>query len=200
MKQKYPNQIVNLQNNFFIFPSPLFLNIKRVLLLLVFVFYGATVSAQVLNSNNSIPTIMEVKSFITALRASEQNSGSTYSSAQNVENLLYNIQPSIYLTSGGVKTYGEKPKNLFTDIPSLNGLNNLSLLKNNIEIVIIKIDSANDLNSKIDLSVFSGFTNLKYIYILSRVTTTEQKITSMISNYDEKYSVFYKIDSGDTNQ
>ena len=37
MKKKYPNQIVNLQNNFSLVQNLLFLTLKRVLLLLVFI-------------------------------------------------------------------------------------------------------------------------------------------------------------------
>ena len=106
----------------------------------------------------------------------------------------------MYYFSGSVKTYGEKPKNLFTDIPSLNGISNADILKNNIELVVIKIKNAAELNSVIDLSVLSGYKNLKYIYVISGVSTAQENITRMIRNYEDKYSVFYKIDKGDNNQ
>ena len=73
-------------------------------------------------------------------------------------------------------------------------------MKNNIEIVTIKINSATELSSTIDLSVFSNFKNLKYIYIVSSVSTTDVALSKMILNYDEKYSIFYKVEKGDTNQ
>jgi hypothetical protein len=120
--------------------------------------------------------------------------------AQNLENLLYKVQPSIYFNSGNVKTYGEKPKVFFVDARSLNRISNSNLLKNNIEIVTIKINSATELSSTIDLSVFSNFKNLKYIYIVSSVSTTDVALSKMILNYDEKYSIFYKVEKGDTNQ
>jgi hypothetical protein len=143
---------------------------------------------------------MDVNSFLSSMRTSEQNRRATYSNAAHIEDLLHKVQPSVYYFSGNVKTYGEKPKNLFTDIPSLNGLNNSDMLKNNIEIVILKVKNAIDLNSTIDLSMLSSFKSLKYIYIVSSVPTTTENITRMIRNYEEKYSVFYKIDKGDNNQ
>lgn len=171
------------------------LSIKSLLFILLFSFTFIHVSAQ--SGNTSTPSIMEVNAYISSLKAAEQNSTSSFSNAQNVENLVTDIQSSIYFNSGMVKTYGEKPKNLFTDITSLNGLSAASLKKNNIEIIIITINSTNDLNSKIDLSLFEDFYKLKYIYIKSTVITTEQNITKMFLNYDEQYSIFYKIEKGE---
>jgi hypothetical protein len=143
------------------------------------------------------PTIMEVNGYISSLKGIEQNSPSSFSKAHNVEDLVYKLQSSVYFNSGVVKTFGENPKNLYTDIASLDGISSASLLKKNIEIVIIKINSVNDLNSKIDLAVFSDFYKLKYIYIVSSVNTTEQNITKMFLNFDEQYSIFYKIEKGE---
>ena len=66
-----------------------------------------------------------------------------------------------------------------------------------IEIVIIKIDNASQLNASINLALLSNFKKLKYIYIVSSITISSNEIANMITNYDEKYSVFYKIDKGD---
>jgi hypothetical protein len=194
MQKTTSKQVVNLQNFFYILQKPLFSILKGVMIVAVFTSFCSTISAQ--NSISSTP-VLEVKSYISSLRTLEQNSKSTYSNAQNLEDLLSKVQPSIYFFSGDIKSYGEKPKNLYAGIGSLNGISNASLLKNNIEIVIIKIDSNNDLNSTIDLNVFSNFYKLKYIYILSSISITEQDISKMILNYDEQYSIFYKIDKGE---
>jgi hypothetical protein len=89
------------------------------------------------------------------------------------------------------------PVNLFTDMNSLAQVDNLVTLKNNIEIVIIKIDNASQLNSSINLALLSNFKKLKYIYIASSIDISSSEIVNMITNYDEKYSIFYKIDKGD---
>lgn len=194
MKKNSPNLIFELLSNLIYIQRLLLSTKKRVTILLIFTFFCTAISAQ--NSITTTP-IVEVKSYISSLRTLEQNSNSTYSNAQNLEDLLYTVQPSIYLFSGDMKLYGEKPKNLYTEISSLNRISGVGLLKKNIEMVIIKIDNRNDLNSTIDLNVFSNFYKLKYIYVLSSIVITEQDISKMILNYDEKHSILYKIDKGE---
>jgi hypothetical protein len=194
MKKITPNLILELLSNLIYIQRLLLSTKKRVTIILVFTFFCTAISAQ--NSNTTTP-IVEVKSYISSLRTLEHNSNSTYSNAQNLEDLLYTVQPSIYFFSGDMKLYGEKPKNLYTEISSLNRISGVGLLKKNIEMVIIKIDNRNDLNSTIDLNVFSNFYKLKYIYILSSIVITEQDISKMILNYDEKHSILYKIDKGE---
>lgn len=195
MKKNTSNLIVYLRNNFISIQNPLFLDTKRILFISVFSLFGLIVSAQ--SSNTIIPQVLEVNTYISSLKTIEQNSGSSFSNSQNVENLVYKLQSSVYFNSGVVKTFGENPKNLYTDIDSLNGISSANLLKNNIEIVIINIHNTNDLNSKIDLDVFSDFYKLKYIYIVSSINATEQNIAKMFLNYDEQYSIFYKIEKGE---
>jgi hypothetical protein len=72
--------------------------------------------------------------------------------------------------------------------------------KSNIEMATIKIKSATDLNRTIDLSQFAELKNLKYIQLVSSVPTTEQVITNMIRNNQGQYSVFFKIQSNDSEQ
>lgn len=202
MNTKVPNIFINQLKTLFLFKLSPILIMKQLILLLIVAFYSASISAQVERQDGS-PQVMEVNSFIASLKPEANNLSSRKSvnpAAQNLENLLYKVQPSIYFDSGNVKTYGEKPKNFFVDARSLNKISNSNLLKNNIEIVTIKINSATELSSTIDLSVFSSFKNLKYIYIVSSVSTTDVALSKMILNYDEKYSIFYKVEKGDTNQ
>ncbi|MFT3796702.1 hypothetical protein [Flavobacterium sp.] len=175
---------------------------RKLLLLLVFMLFAVNTSAQ--DSRNSGSGVMEIKAFIASLRANEtasRNSNSNaYSPAQSVEDLVYKLQPSQYLKNGMVKTYGEKPRHLFLDKQSLNGLNNPALLKNNIDIVTIRINSANDLIGTIDLSLFSSFKSLKYVHIVSAVPATSSQLSNLVSNAEERLSVFYSIENGERNQ
>ncbi len=194
MKNYVPNELINQR-------KPLILMMRKLLLLLVFALYAANISAQ--DSRSTSPGIMEVKAFIASLRGNDvvSRGSSSFSPAQNVEDLLYKLQPSqYYYNSGAVKTYGEKPKHLFTDKQSLSGLNNPALLKNNIDIVTIRINSANDLIGTIDLSVFSNFKSLKYVHIVSTVPATASQFANMVSNADERLSVFYSVENGEKNQ
>lgn len=200
MKKSVPNQFTNPQNNVLLFRNPLILMMKRLLLLIVFAIYGQTIYAQDANRSVTGSSVPELSSFIASLRSSQPLSRNATPAPLKVENLLYKVQPSVYFYSGIVKTYGEKPKDLFTDFRSLSGLNNPAIEKNNIELVTIKVESAN-LNSTIDWSVFSDYPRLKYIYIISSVNTTAQTISNMAGNYNiEQYKVFYKIDKGESNQ
>lgn len=169
---------------------------KHLILLIIVTFYNVTISAQVSNLNNESTQIMEAKAFISNLKKSNQTSRNSSSKAQNVENLLYKLQPSVYLKATEVNTYGENPTNLYVEISSLNRINNAAILKDNIEIVTIKINTLSELNSTIDLSVFSSFDNLKYIYIICTVPTTNITLSKMIVNYNEKYGIIYTIDKG----
>lgn len=172
---------------------PQFLFVSKSMLLFVVILFSTTISGQ----SVSTPQIMEVNTYISSLKTMEQNTPSNFSNAKNVYNLVNDVQPSVYYYLGVVKTFGEKPTCLFTDFNSLQSIDNPAILKNNIEIVKLKIDDSNDLNSKIDLLLFSDYKNLKYIYIVSNLAINSQTIANMISNYNEKYSIFYSIDKGE---
>ena len=199
MKKKTQNLLFNPSNKILLFNKLTNIMRKKVMLLFVFVFSIVNISAQEAMLDDDVPRIMEVKSFISTLKSSEQSARRAYSSSENVEKLLYSIQPSVYLQSGDVTTYGERPTNLFMNISSMNGLTDSRILKNSIEIVTIKINNSNELNSIIDLSLFSSFKNLKYIHISSDVPANETSFSSMAQNFNAKYSVFYSINKGDYN-
>lgn len=195
MKTKFENQLINIQLKDLL----IHLSLKKQVYILLLFLSSLVMNAQATTTRNSSANILDEKAFIEALRVKDLSLNSTYSRAKNLEDLLYNIQPSVYLYSGVVNSYGEKPKNLFTSISSLSGINNPDILRNNIQIATIRIDNPNDLNSNIDLSVFDIFKNLKYIYIISSVDTTALHINSMIQNNNEGYNVFYTIQLGDNN-
>jgi hypothetical protein len=202
MKRHVPNELINQPDNVLLLRKPLILMMRKLLLLLVFVLFVTNASAQ--ESKNSGSGIPEVKAFIASLRATEQTSrqstGSDFSQANSIEDLVYKAHDAQYLSGGVVKTYGEKPRQLFVDITSLNGLNNPALLKNNVDIVTIRINSANDLNATIDLSQFSSFKSLKYVHIVSSVATSASHLASKVINPQERLTVFYSINNGEGNQ
>ncbi|HQW69601.1 MAG TPA: hypothetical protein PLH25_08030 [Flavobacterium sp.] len=199
MKTNIPNQLINLQTNKMFEKSNVTMRIK-VMLLLMFAMICANMSAQVGLESDDTPIVRELSTYLNSERGMRLSSSNTYSDVKNLEDLISNVQPSVYFYSGNVKTYGEKPKNLFTDLSSLNQLSNPSILKNNIEIVIISISNSNELNGTLDMSLFSSFKNLKYIYLTSKVAVSNSRISGMIQNNNEKYSVFYRVEDGDTNQ
>ncbi len=195
MKNMPLNLIVNLQNKFTSNQKTAFLISKRVGLIVVFTILSIPVFGQTTISSSTKP-IMEVNTYISSLKTMEFNATTSFSNAENLLDLLNKIQPSTYFYSGVEKTYGDKPRNLYTDNASLSVIPNSNLIKNDIEIAIIKISNSN-LSPTIDLSVFSSFAKLKYIYLQSNNSITDQDISKMIINYDERFNIFYKVDKGE---
>ncbi|SHN75574.1 hypothetical protein SAMN05444395_109124 [Flavobacterium fryxellicola] len=196
MKKKYITKKNFFPNLFTIRQSHLNLVVKSIILVL-FTFCTTSITAQVTKSNDKTPQVLEVKSFIAAMKAAEQNSRATYSQAKYLENLLSDVQQTIYFDSGQVKSYGEKPSSLITNTNSLNGILTSAINSGDIEIVTIKISNNVDLATPIDLSVFSNFSKLNYIYIVSNVSTTDISILKLIKNINPRYHVFYKIDKSE---
>ena len=174
---------------------------QKLLLILVLVsFYSSAFAQGTRSSQNGTIVLIELNSFLASHRTtSSARIASTNTGAINVQrlnDLVTQVQPSIYFYQGEIKTYGNAPTNLYTDANSLSQVNELISEKQNIEIVTIRINAASDLSSAIDLSVFSNFPNLKYIYIISNLETTESVIEGLIQNNEERFSMFYKIDKG----
>jgi hypothetical protein len=117
MVKNSPNQIVNLQNNFFLSRNLFFLFLKRFLPILALIFYCASLFAQVSSENNFALSIKKVKLFNSDLRLSEQKQSTTLSNVRNVHNLLCIFQSPIYLYSEVIKNHDEKPPNFFIVIP-----------------------------------------------------------------------------------
>lgn len=178
---------------------------KIIMLIVLLISSLNTVAQRLSTSDNteeiSVP-VLELDAFLstpsqTARAAAVSNV--TLLNMQNVKELVYNTQPSIYYFGGVVKVFGDKPRNLFTDVNSIAGLNNSITLKNNIEIVTVNLDNPNQLNTPINLSQLSEFKNLKYIYFISSFDVSNDAIANLIQGDSEKYMVFYKVQKGDNN-
>lgn len=199
MKKVIPNKLINLQTVEKFEKSNVPMRIK-VLLLLMFVNFCTNMFAQARLDNDDTPEIKELSTYLNSQRAMRLSSSNTYSDATYLEKIISEVQPSVYFFGGEVKTYGEKPKNLFTDLSSLPQLNHPNIQKNNVEIIIISINNTSDLNRTLDMSLFSNYKNLKYVFITSKVSINESNISSMLRNYNSAYSIYFKVDNKDTNQ
>lgn len=196
MKTKTQKLFFNLPNKASLFNAIHKPMIKKLLFLMLFVLNCGNISAQELNLSVDNSGILEVNTFLTNLRNSEQNSRLTFSNAKHLEELLFKVQPSIYVSSENVSTYGDNPNSLHVNLSSLGELSNSSIITNTIEIVTIRINTVAELSQNIDLSLFASYPNLKYIYILSTVQTTEVAISELIQTVSPQYGVFYKIEVG----
>ena len=177
----------------------------NLLLILLSVTFYTGMCAQNGRNNPTDIAVTELNSLISVNGGSGEIARVTSSDAstinvQRLKNLVTQVQPSIYFEDGVVNTYGDLPTNLFTDLLSIGRVDNPVIAKQNIEIATIVINSVNELNSTIDLSAFSNFPNLKYIYFKTKLNTTSANIASHIINYDNRFNIVYKIDKGDSNQ
>jgi hypothetical protein len=139
---------------------------------------------------------MEANAYMAYLRASEVSARNLNSNSSRLENLLKEVQPAIYFLNGEIRLYGENPTSLYTDVASLQGLGSRITANESIEIVTISMNQISDLSNPIDLSVFSNFPNLKYIYIMSTVETSGNVISGLVRNSNSRFGVFYKVDKG----
>ena len=194
MEKCVPNQTFNPPNNFLLFGQFQFLIMKRLLLLLVLAFYCSSIGAQERGTQES--QVMEVNAYMDYLRASEVSARNLNSNSMRLKNLLEEVQPAIYFRNGEIRLYGENPTSLYTDVTSLQTLLSRITANESIEIVTISLSQSSDLRNPIDLSIFSNFPNLKYIYIMSTVETSGSIISDLIRNTNSRFGVFYKVDKG----
>lgn len=145
----------------------------------------------VAQTTSNTPNIKEITSFLSTLKA---NSVSDY---EKLNGLAYNLNPAIYTYDNTLKVYGENYTVLFSDMASLNYIKNNVIPSHSIEMVRINITKTTDLNRKIDLSIFSTFPNLKYIYLYSLIESNENNLNQMFTNYDSKYSLIYSVNLGE---
>jgi hypothetical protein len=179
---------------------------SKIIMLTVLFFCSLTAFAQGLsindNTDETVIPVVELDAFLNAPSQTARTaavSNVTLLNIQNVRELVYNAQPSVYYFGGVVKVYGDKPRNLFTDINSLSSLNSSISLKNNIEIVTVTLDNPSQLNNSFNLSLLSEFKNLKYIYFVASFDVTNDNISNLIQGENDKYMVFYKVQKGDNN-
>ncbi|MDX1279264.1 hypothetical protein [Oceanihabitans sediminis] len=136
------------------------------LILLAFIFSNK-LSAQ----NNDIPLFDNMSLSRTA--------GNTTN--QNLEEYVYENIESGYFENGNLSFAEENFKRLYIDMASLNSISRLDL--NNVEAIIIKISSLNDLNTRINYAnTFSGLSNLKCVYINSEIQVSKFQIENLFTN------------------
>lgn len=166
-------------------------HIQAGLCLTMLLFFGITADAFSQQRTENTLEIKDVDAFLSHLKVRTPIENYTH-----VKSLLDDLQPSVYFDAGIRNIYGENPNALFTDPESLAGLNNPGIATNTIEIVTIRLSKSNHITRPLDLSVFSNYPALKYIYIISTVPNTNQNIISSVRNRSGNYSIFYKIDLG----
>lgn len=201
MKTNSPNVLFNHQVIVLLEKSSQVMKQKLLFILMLVSFItGAYAQGTRAASLEGPIVVTDVNSLLFSNSSMRTTSSNSSIDVSRLRNLVTQVQSSSYYFEGVVKTYGEMPTNLFTDLSSLSRVNTAIELKQNIEIATVRINSASELNSSIDLSVFANFPNLKYIYFITKINTTSANIASHLANYDERFNILYKIDKGDSNQ
>jgi hypothetical protein len=179
---------------------------SKIIILTVLLISSLNVVAQGLSvsgsTDESVVPVIELNAFLSTSSQTSRTSAVsnvTLLNIQNVKDLVYNTQPSIYFYGDAVKVFGDKPRNLFTDLNSIGSLNNSVLLKNNIEIITINLDNPSQINNTFNLSLLSEFKNLKYIYFVTSFDVSNDAMSTLVQGDSEKYLVFYKVQKGDNN-
>ena len=140
MKKNTLSKFLSLRSNSVSNQKSFTSTIKIATLLFVFSLFYNTISAQ--NGNSVAPQGKELGGYLSSLKSVDQNKFNYF------ENLVNGLQPSIYFYSSEIKTYGENPNTFYTDINSMQNTGNPGILRENIEIVNLKIINT---YNKIDL-------------------------------------------------
>jgi hypothetical protein len=199
MKTNSPNVLFNHQASLLLEKTSQVMKQKLLLILMLVSLCTVGFAQSGRSSESGAIVVTDVNSILFPSTSARMVSNSEVNAAR-VRELITQVQSSTYYFEGVVKTYGAVPTNLFTDLSSLNQVNNSITQKENIEIVTIRINTASELNSTIDLAVFSNFPNLKYIYFITKLNTSSANIAGHLANYDNRFNIFYKLDKGDSNQ
>lgn len=181
-----PNQLFNQPD---LFGKTINSMTQKLLIALAVLLTCVGVQAQAgRNASAGNSSVMHVDQFLTSLR----QDASKKQVASKVEGLIQDLNPALYVKSGEAKSYGESaPVVLFTDAASLSAVRNLNQAQiGQVVMATIKLPAS---RSKLDLSVFSAFPKLEYIFIQSEAPITGPAMISLIENANPNQQVFYSL-------
>lgn len=113
-----------------------------------------------------------------------------------LNDLVYEVQSSVYFENNEAKTYGASPINLYTDINGFLQLPKANFEKATIELITIRIDNSSQITNTLNLASLTGFPKLKYVYILATFPYTLQQISKVVTSSGSDYIVVFKSDMG----
>lgn len=108
-------------------------------------------------------------------------------------NLIYNINPTIYISKSGVSVPSDRiPVIVSTDPDDMAPIFNANPIFNSVELLTLKISHLNDLDPKLNLRDLKTFPKLKYIYVESVVPITLDDILNFIQNRRRNITIIFK--------
>jgi hypothetical protein len=111
-----------------------------------------------------------------------------------LKSLRHDLNPGIYLNGGEVVRREKEATTLFSDLSSLETIDNHPFAKKSIEMVTIQVEDASELNQFIDLTPFNSYERLKYLQVRSSVPTTTDRLHQMLKNLDGDYLLLLNVD------
>ena len=130
-------------------------------------------------------TVFELSSKLAEMKSSGDTA--ITNEASRIEKLIYDLCPTIYIENRTIKTFGETPPVcLKTDVGSIIKLKESNPVYTNIELLTIKFSAPADLIFPLDLSLLTGFTNLKYVQFVCPFNCT---VSAIEQNFKPKQGV-----------
>jgi len=108
--------------------------------------------------------------------------------------LAYDLVSTVIIENGKINVFGEQPPikaELFYN--SFQTLLTSNTLFNNVELLVIKLDSEDQLNSSLDFSKIMGFNNLKYVYFLCPFNCSKSQIENVAKGLPLGITLLYSI-------
>jgi hypothetical protein len=196
MRKEASNQSTKAFNSY-LFLSKLTKSNQRILfvvLLILFVSinsFSQTISRPKQNVEKSTPSVVKLEDYLKS--TSDNSTDKGY--GNNLLSLIKDLKPTIYLKNGSVKTYGENPSVLRSDVASLKLAANSKSSMKDVEIVIINVDNRKDLEAPIDLSFVTNLKKVRYVYLLLSFNESATTLSNWIRNVNQEIVVLYTIDN-----
>jgi len=146
------------------------------------------------NSEKKSVSVIKLDDYLQSLvTSSDKSTGNK--DYTNLLSLIKDIKSTVYLKNGLVKTYGETPTCLRSDVSSIKLASDSKTSMNDVEIVIINVDNPKDLETSIDLSFVTNLKKVRYVYLLLDFEVSPTALSSWIKNTNTNCVVLYKIDN-----
>jgi hypothetical protein len=194
MKKSYPNEkSKNMKLNLTSF-------VKTFVFIISLNLSYSVVYSQESNKNTTVAAALSNQKVqhIDVFRASISlnNSTNTNYTLQRFNSLINDKNPAVYITNNTINSYASdtNPTCLFTNISGLVNINNASIIKNDIELITIRINTISELSTILNLELLASYPKLRYIYFLSSFTVTRNNIRNMLQGTNQNYSVIYNIE------
>lgn len=172
------------QRNFFVILLILFVSINS---------FSQAIARPKQSVEKSIVSVVKLEDYLKSITSSDTPTDKD--AHNNLFSLIKDLKPTIYLKNGAVKTYGENPSVLRSDVASLKLASNSKSSMKDVEIVIINVDNPKDLETPIDLSFVTNLKKVRYVYLLLSFNESATTLSNWITNVNQEAVVLYTIDN-----